>query len=325
MGKQFEDTLFLVASPFQCLCMLEAINYFKIDNYDVIVTYSDSFNLEKVEALLCNYQIPYTFSNTAHIIYGVMPFVFSRHKRYRNFFIGDFNSYNDISIAYFLAKFNANIYFLDDGVQALSLFSPIKKKSRKKFKVNLVLTLYRIIAILKKIKNPVFFTIHNVFSSKYEIVKNPFTLLQSKVVGMPKGVFIIGTNSGVLKFKDSSYEEYLTGIQKQLKKRYPLDKILYCPHRRDPNLSHINSFCHKLNIGIFDTKISVEFDFIENNINPKYIVGFCSNALYTLHMIYPKAVVETLEFSLQSEEDDIENQVLTKRFVDSGISVLNVL
>jgi len=325
MAKKFEDTLFLVASPFQCLCMLEAINYFKIDNYDVIVTYSDSFNLEKVEALLCKYQIPYTTSNTAHIIYGVMPFVFSMHKRYRNFFIGDFNSYNDISIAYFLAKFNAKIYFLDDGVQALSLFSPIKKKSRKKFKVKLVLALYRIIAIVKKIKNPIFFSIYNVFSSKFEIVKNPFTLLQSKVAGKPKGVFVLGTNSGVLKFKDSSYEEHLAVLHQQLKKRYPIDKFFYCPHRRDPNLKRIYSLCHKLNIEIFDTKISVEFDFIESNINPKYIVGFCSNALYTLHMIYPKAVVETVEFSLQSEEDDLEYQVITNRFVEVGISVFNVL
>ncbi len=46
---------------------------------------------------------------------------------------------------------------------------------------------------------------------------------------------------------------------------------------------------------MYDTKVSVEFDFIEEGVSPKYVAGFGSTALYTLKLLFPKATVENIK------------------------------
>lgn len=325
MRENFGSTLFLIGSPFQCLCMLEAIQHFNIIDYEVILTYSDDYSIKKVDTLLNEKKISYTKRNTTHIIYGVLPFLFSKHKHFKNIFIGDFYSENLIAIAYILALFRANIYFIDDGVQALSFFSPCNRKIRYKLKVKLVLYFYKLIGFVKLVRQPIFFTIYNVSSSKYKIIKNSFSLLRAKNIKEPKGIYIIGTNSSILDFKDHMYEDYIIALHQQIINRFNDEKIYYCPHRRDTNLKKIYSLCKLLNIEIFDTKVAIEYDFINNNINPKLIVGFTSNALYTLKLIFPNILIETVLYSLKNEDSDKETQIIVNRMIKSGISAIEVL
>jgi hypothetical protein len=140
----------------------------------------------------------------------------------------------------------------------------------------------------------------------------------------PRGLYIIGTNSSVLEFKDYTYEEYLMALFKTIKIRFPEDEVFYCPHRRDSNLPFIYTLCRELSIEIYETKISVEFDFVNKNINPKYVVGFSSNALYTLKLIYPKAIIENVDFSLKFEPSNKENQIIQKRLFENGIVPIRV-
>ncbi|MDD4527585.1 MAG: hypothetical protein PHF25_06060 [Candidatus Margulisbacteria bacterium] len=307
--------------------MMEAINYFHIDNYEVLVTYSDNNNLDKIDALLKKNKIQYKKKKVAHIVYGVIPFLFSKHRHYRNIFIGYLYSESSIAIAYILGSFRSKIYILDDGVQILSFFSPYPRKMQYKFKFKIVLFFYKLIGIIKLVKGPSFFTIFNVSSNKYEITKNPLSLLKSKSkeYNKTKGIYIIGTNSSKLDFKYYSYEEYLIALHKDVSYRYPNESIFYCPHRGDQNLKTIFSLCRQLNITIFDTKISVEYDFIENNISPKLVIGFTSNALYTLSLIYPNAIIETVMYSLNSENDNKEIQIIRNRMMENGITTVKVL
>lgn len=324
MKRSFGTTLFLVASPFQCLCLLEAIRHFKIGDYEVMVIYSDKYSLAKIDTLLKRNNISYTKKRVAHLFFDVMPFFFTKHNYYKNIFIGDLNSRNFFAIAYIFASFRANIYVLDDGNQALSFFSSTPRKINYKLSIRLVLFFYDIIRIVKFVKRPIFFTIFNVESNKYKIVNNPMSLLKTQELNEQSGVYIIGTNSSMLVFKDFTYEEYLTRLHKLISFRYPADNIFYCPHRRDSNQKKIQSLCEQLNISVFDAKIAIEYDFIEKKVNPKLIVGFTSNALYTLKIIYPNSIVETIMYTLISDVADQEIRIIRSRMEESGITTLNV-
>lgn len=326
MDKKFGKTLFLVASPFQCLCMFEAIEYFKIHDYDVLVTYSDNFSIGKVEMLLNENNIRFSKIKVSHLFFGVIPVLFSKHKFYKNIFIGYLYSESTKALAYIFAAFKAKIFILDDGTQALSFFSSSPRKITYKFSIKLVLFFYKILAFVKLLKKPIFFTIFNVTSKKYEIVNNPFVLLKSRrIEGEKKGVYIIGTNSSKLKLKDLAYEHYLKALCNNIIQRYPDEKIFYCPHRGDQNLEIIYSQCAKLNIDIFETEIAVEYDFIENNIFPKLIVGFTSNALYTLQILFDETAVETVEYTLASKDDDNETMIIRGRMNEVGINTVKVI
>lgn len=330
MTKDFGSTLFLVSTPFQCLCMLEAISYFKIDKYDILVTYASNVNdvnYAKIEVLLKKNKVSYSKRKVAHLLFDVLPFLFSIHKHYKNIFIGYLYSTPSFAIANIFALINANIYILDDGVQALSFFSPSPRIIKEKLIVKVVLFFYKIIGVIKFVKRPIFFTIFDVTSSKYQIINNPLLLLKSKLKKIKEkkcGVYIIGTNSSILNFKNYSYLQYLSALNRHILKILPDEIIYYCPHRADKNLKEIYLLCDKLNIKIFDTKVSVEYDFIENNINPRLVIGFTSNALYTLHIMYPTTQISTVMYNLESEEADKEMQIIRNKMNRSGISIIEV-
>ena len=111
-------TLCIVGSPFQCLCMIEALHYFNITDYDVLVGYSDKLSLGKIEALLNTKGICYTKAKTAHVVKDILQLRKTFRKRYTNFIIADFDNRNGYSIACLLAKINATICYIDDGAQA---------------------------------------------------------------------------------------------------------------------------------------------------------------------------------------------------------------
>ena len=116
------------------------------------------------------------------------------------------------------------------------------------------------------------------------VEKNTFSSLVPDAT-LKKNIYIIGTNSDMLLFKDLSYSEYLRHLASYIKNRYPEEKVFYCPHRRD---SHdYSGLVSDLGWCMFDTKFSVEIDFVQGKLYPLFIVGFGSTALLTLKKIFP--------------------------------------
>lgn len=325
MKSQFGSTLFLIGSPFQCLCMLEAIDHFDIVVYDVLILYNDLHSLDKIHILLSEKGIPYQKKKVAHLLYDVVPFILRSHNYYDNIFIGNFYSEQSIALANIYGKFRAKIYYLDDGVQALSYFSSRPRKIKNTFKVRGVIGFYRLIGVFKLIRKPIFFTIFDVKSDTYHIIRNTLSTLISKISAHSEGIYIIGTNSSILEFRDYNYIHYLKALYQYISFRYPNEKIYYCPHRRDTNLHEIYALCDTLNIEVFHTKVSVEIDFINEKVTPKYIFGFTSNALYTLKMLFPAAEIMTVMYHLTSYDADYETQIIRNEMLKSGISTVNII
>ena len=208
----------------------------------------------------------------------------------------------------------------------MSFFSSKPRIIKTSHRVKIVESFYNLIGYVKLVKKPTFFTIFDVQSSEYQIINNPFKLLESKLgkIKEKNGIYIIGTNSSILDFKDYTYRDYIISLHKYIMCKYLVDEIYYCPHRRDRNLEDIIVLCKHLGIKIYDTKVSVEYDFIENNINPKLIIGFTSNALFTLHLLYPSTDIKTVMYNLKSEQADTETQIIRNRLNESGISTIEI-
>ena len=157
-----ESTLFIVGSPFQCLCMFEAIEHFKVSEYDVMIPDETvGSNSEKVETLLDEKGIEYSTYSIHHGIKDFIPFLFHSHKKYQNFFLGDY--YNPIreAMAVVLGKRNFKIFFLDDGTQALSLFSSNPRNRYRSKKWEYWFKFCFFIGKIKSQKRQSFFTIFN--------------------------------------------------------------------------------------------------------------------------------------------------------------------
>ena len=143
--KEFGNTLFIVNTPFQCLCMFEAISHFDISKYDVLLTELDNLSTPKVEKLLKIKGISYTKRRLNHAVKTILPLIFSHHKRYKNIFLGYYYNYCDLAASYFYAAFGAQVYYLDDGLQAFEIFSDNLRPRYTRSSLKILMSLYGLV------------------------------------------------------------------------------------------------------------------------------------------------------------------------------------
>jgi hypothetical protein len=317
-------TLFIIESPFQVLCAFEAIDHFKVQYYDIKILYIEKTTLKNIENILIEKGIPYTKEYAPHLIYDVMPLFFNRHKYYDRIFIGYYFNLTSFALASIHASFRSKVYYLDDGTQALKIFHPAFNKRFNTLRSQLLQSLFTIVFAMKFTQKFSFFTIYDVDSKKYNIVRNELLLLRTCIKSEIDGIYILGTNPSALEFKDHSYHELFIQLHKYLKQNHPSHHIYYCPHRRDINNEYINKLCWELGITIFDTKVSVEYDFSLKKINPVLIIGFTSNALFTLKMIFPNTLIKSIKYDLKSNSLNESKQLTEKVFDRNGISIVDV-
>lgn len=318
-----ERTLFLIESPFQCLCMMEAIHYFSIDDYEVLIPYGDEFSNEMMFRFFKEKGIAYNARPISHIIFDVLPLVFSK-KKYKRIFVGNYSATKSYPLAVALAGFNSTINYLDDGTQAVELFSDEPRPRYSKGSIKIVIFLYRVLAFLKNARENIFFTMYDVESKKYRIEKNSFSILRTKNNRAQRGAYIIGTNSAILHFANAAYLDYLKALVGRIKELYPDEIIYYCPHRRDTNNAVNEKLIKEMGAIIFNTFVSVEYDFFNQNISPKYVVGFMSNALFTLNKMYPESCIETVTYSLDDQNQNNDVKLIEDTFNRMGIKSIRL-
>lgn len=292
-----KKALFIVNTPFQCLCMLEAIHYYSIIDYDVLFKMDGiEKNNTMVEGILNANHIPFIAIRFTHA-YELYKHILKRKKRYDILFNGDYYGGGLTAYYYSLiyAKPKATIIYFDDGLQTLHVFAKPPRQRLRNRTEKLMALQFEPLRVLKRIGKPHYFTIFDVESRNFIVERNELKGLRSKLVEKPsEGLFIIGTN--VAAFKDKNdYIPLLDTLIQDLRNRYPEDIIWYCPHRRNLEDKELTDFLLNHHLKMYDTKVSVEFDFIEEGVSPKYVAGFGSTALYTLKLLFPKATVENIK------------------------------
>lgn len=319
-----DSALFIIGSPFQCLCMLEAIKHFEISDYFVMVAYCDKLSLDKIRTLLNGKGITFEEKKIAHIVKDFIPMVFTKHKRYKNIFIGNYYRVIDEIVGVLYAKRRYTLYYLDDGTQALSLFSEKPRNRYSSFKIDIVLRFYFLCLSWKKRISTNFFTIYDVKSRKMKIIHNSLSCLHPNNSISQQRVAIVGSNSSFLSFKDYTYFDYLNRLIDFIRARWPDERVFYCPHRRDHNNSLNREWCQYNSVDYFETEVSVEYDFVIKGVNPIAVIGFTSNALYTLKSLYPSSEVYTVYYHVCDESADKETEIIRQQMMKSGIVSLNL-
>jgi hypothetical protein len=211
-----------------------------------------------------------------------------------------------------MAKWETTVIYVDDGNSTLYLSTGVIPSHIHSLKWKLVSLLCR----MKRIRCYLY-TIFPI--EKYDglsIFHLPFNDLFANYNHSVKqaGVFIIGTNTSVLNIDVEKYQNTLKQISDNYSNKEP---IIYCPHRRDHNV--FDDFCQDVGIQIFDTEVSVEFDFIKNKIFPKIIIGFGSTALYTLKKLYPQAEVYNIEMERSNNYDEECFKYVSSLYEKEGI------
>ena len=310
---------FIVSSPLQLLCAIEAEHEFEIKEKKYVLVLRPNWPrneqlISMAKSCSLDYDIVYTDDITIQAAKDHVGFFsdINGGQKYNRIFVGDYyESFSNI-IAYKYVCNGTIILYLDDGNASVSVLQgksiiPRPQNLRKKLhwwrsgRFRYDKEKEKISGFLEAngaICSNCFFTIfYNVKSKKFILYPNSFRYLRESFqenAESKKVVLVVGPIFSRIPEINHIEEEDMEAVfwakLLRLKLTYPNMPILYIPHGRDTN-QHIPAFCQLLGIEYVRISEAVEWFAIKNSIKSIAVFGQCSTALYTLKKLFPEAIV----------------------------------
>lgn len=321
--KKIPAVFCLSGSPFQAMCMIEAINTFKIRDYKVLLCLSESELPRKKQLieLLEKNDIKYEIESVDFKITKGERFkaLLPHRSRYKLAFIGDCNNELLIFKAFRYVSDGGTLLYLDDGIATIQFYNglcQLKGKLRK---------YYDIICKLRNIDfDRYFYTIYRgLDDGKHISVANDFEYLSEKNCGNKKyrKVIVLGTcTDDYCRMERIAPATFLTEQKKlieDVKSRYPEEEILFVPHGRDL-YKEPRKDCEELGVRFNPTSISVEMFLLEAPFVPKAVFGYTSSALYNLRLLMPESDIVNVTFSGNTPQND-RIEITSQYYAKNGI------
>lgn len=327
-------SLFIVSSPFQAVCAVEAVYEYRIQNpvFIILLGSQSGQNSNTLKILHSN-----NFKNIYELFFSSFFDIFFRSNKYISNYRLNLDSYDIVFVGdylnpvqrFFSTKFllfKNKIIFLDDGNATIEVFKwgniPTKIRSLNLF---IKTTLSDIVFLLKK-KRPIeYFTIFNYQSSKFKIKINNLNYLKSKIsVKSKNGVYILGSNiynKNLLSYYH--YEMQFEEIINHVRDNYPAEPIYYCYHRGEPT-EFVELLTSKYNIQKYLSDFTIEIDMVQKNIYPEAIYSFGSTASYSLKIIYPNINSYSILLRTNSKSLNKSYKLINEVYSDNGIQIFNL-
>lgn len=321
--KMKNKALFILNSPFQAMCAVEAILHYKVQNPSFFI-FDCEDSVKKTKSVISSCGGDVSIIPHAGTVALIKFLKGNTARDYNTFFVGDYYSYDQYLIAILLSKIKSRIVYLDDGTSTLDMLPPFcRKRSKGITSRRLAYLVLDIMSKLKRIRST-FFSIFDLSSFKqFPYETNTLSTwkkfdINHQTVG--DSIFIIGTNSSVLSFKGCSYIDILQKTIEYIRTRFPKANIYYCPHRRDKN--DYSDYLDERGLHTFSTKVSVEVDFLKQRITPRLIIGFASTALLSLKSIYPTVDVCSVHIEDINAETNKSIRSIESYYKNNNIEIL---
>ena len=308
--KKKEPSLFIIGSPFQLLCAMEAIHEFEIEDYEFVLTLFPHNKRNGQLISMINdlgYQYERIDANSLTLKNLILQKKWIKtHRKYNRVFIGELMSYEKRYLAARVAKRNADIVFLDDGNSSIALFESGNQRKRCRLSSSLMTrqglkqAIFDNYCVCRGLSlNKYFFSIyHDIPNDRFIVYPNTLShLISQSVAKIQDVVLVIGTvTEHFCRQMGISEEVFEKILQKRLEKiriENQSSHVVYIPHGRDVNLN-IPQICSQLSIEFRKISSALEYYILKSNLYPKYVLGFNSTALLTIKKILPRANVTNI-------------------------------
>lgn len=326
--KESHSSIFIINSPFQAICAIEAINKFKIEKYKILLNLIKDKRNEQLFNLLKKYNIAYSTNIDESISkFDKIKLLFKKGGEYKRAFIGNYANLTSYYYALLYVQSNSSIVYLDDGNSSLRF---LDDKCHFTGKTKISFSFYKMMMKIRNIKYHNFFTIYdNRPSNKYNIVINNLDILKnSKPRSEMKNIYIIGTNcyryceAAILPI--DYFKKSIKNSFAKIKLKYPNQKIYYIPHGRDTS-TFPKEFCDQFGFIFHEVEMTVEIYLLSLDYTPLGIYGYSSTALFNLRKIFPNSDICNLIIPLKKDSPsyDYMNQI-TDYFVNHNIRKIEI-
>jgi hypothetical protein len=332
-SKDNTKSLFVISSPFQAICAIEAVHEYEVKNpvFIILLGKNAEVNSNTLKVLDLN-----NITNVYKIIFNsFFDLVLNANKRisefelklnsYETIFIGDYlSTVQRFFSSCFLSK-TSKIVFLDDGNSTIEVFKWGNRASVfRSWGIFIKTIISEISFISYKKKSIEYFTIFDYDTNKFNKKLNNLRFLKSKIKTKKKnGVYIIGSNIYNINFlSKSQYIIYFEKIIRHVEINYPDEPIYYCPHRGEPT-DTVELLKSKYKIHEHKSEYTIEIDVIKKSLYPVAIYSFGSTATYSLKIIYPN--IDSYSIPLETNRKTFNKCIkeINQFYSKNDISILN--
>lgn len=293
----------LSGSPFQALCMIEAIQAFEITDYRVLLCQSENELPRRVQivALLEKYHIAYEIESVNFCITKserLKALVPNRNK-YKVAFIGDCNNELLIFKAFRYVSDGGTLIYLDDGIATIQFFSGMFQLSNK------LRLYYDLMGKIRRIDfDRLFYTVYEKLNDNRHVsIINHFHFIALEQQTKPtiRGIYIIGTCiKDYCDFESITVEQFtntLQALMHELRTQHPDEPVVYVPHGRETMMEELKRISQEAGVEMRCSEITVEVMLLEEKERPKAVYGFTSSALYNIKRFFPDTEIYNITFS----------------------------
>lgn len=332
--------LFLVTSPFQYICALEAKNSYETKNNILLLVNQESEpGITQQRKLLDTNEWDYIITigrkNRSKVVPKAIKEIkkISHGKILENFFHAEYNAWRTKLLLRNLA-INKEVYF-DDGTLTIHEYEEsIRLKTvfyRPRFIQDFVITLKgcKPIGRLSQSHNLELFTIFEISNPNHTIKRNTLTTLKTKqniatLYNTSAPIGFIG--QGAIGHKNrKTIEQYLEEITFFIKKQET--GIIYFPHRTES--SELRKEIKKISgVTYHDSELPLEIELIDKKIELSGLVGILSTVQYTATLLYKDMPIYNLSSNLVIKNPSLIIQKRDKRirelFLNIGILDISI-
>ena len=303
VAQDFTPSLFIVTSPFQGLCAIEAINALQIRKYKIIACVDGSERDQQLFTFFNALDLQFETFNfkKCNIVLQIIKCVFHRKNHgYKRAFLGDVDSMWQRLVAYDCLSLDSYIAYVDDGTKDIPYLMGLRRFKRSKIWF-LEIIIRKILAI--RITKFHFTLFSDIAISQFNCRKNTFsyTLLNLKKKQLnKKDIYFIGTNSRIycdkLGIPDDVYLKNLHMQLDMLAHSYGEQCVKYIPHGRDMQNELIKDICLNVGVCYYPINKAVELYIISCSDMPVAIYGYTStksNRNDWIHSAVPKSLYKS--------------------------------
>lgn len=297
------QSLFVIQTPFQALCAINAIVQFHIEEYKLVLFLSGSEKKRDDQTLeiLRKYKIKFQAISNFKVkwSYRICMF-FKKQGLYQRAFLGDFRFQDGLCYCLTKISHNGSIILMDDGNATITLLKNGYKPSGRAI---LSFSYYRFFAKLRNVSLNNLYTVYNgIESHDFNIKVNDLSYFSSiNESGSLKGIIFVGTNNGeylkILKMKDDEFKKMLEDIFESVRTKYPGEQLIYIPHGRDKT-NYAKECCEQSGVKYIMPNHCVEVFLLDQPYPPLAVYGFfASSALFNIKKIFPNTLVRNISLS----------------------------
>lgn len=328
----YYPSVFVIGSPFQAMCAVEAIRELEIEDYVLYAVMGRNPRDSQTKGVLDYFKTKYVVIDKYRDIYPYMKrlaILKSKHNRFHRAFVGGYGSMHHYYFAMRNISDGSVILTLDDGVETISLLkdSNLPKPAKKLSFINNILLWVakhkRRIDLRKKI-----YTIYSdIQNSNFIIFPNTLSHLYNNLVeNNAEGVFFAGTiHSSCIQMgiSECDYFELLRLIFTWISNQFSDEKKVYIPHGTDSD-PRLYDFCKEFHFEYIKPMHNIELYLCNQSTPPKVVIGFTSSCLLNLKRMFPNMECINIIVEVNGSVRN-EYQAITDYYERNNISTMRYL